>query len=470
MSNVYADFDRRVEKALSDELLQKALPFTQDRMRFSRQKTMDDMGNFEDWRKRAKAIRTHTMENLDYYLDVFAKNAEENGSHVFFASTGEEAVNYILGVMADKEAKTVVKSKSMVSEELHLNTALENEGIRVVETDLGEYIIQLAGETPSHLIAPAIHKSKEQVAELFSKEAQRPLPAETKELCAFAREKLRQDFLQADVGISGCNLAVAESGSVTLVSNEGNARMSTTLPKTHIVLMGMERIVPTWEEIDPVITMLTRSATGQKISVYYTAITGPRKADDTDGPEEVHIVILDNGRSNAIGTKYQSVLGCIRCGACLNVCPVYRHVGGHAYGSVYSGPIGSILSPILEGYDKHAALPDACTLCGACTEVCPVGIDIHDIHLLHRMDKVEQGHTRPIEKTAMKWYAKTVTSPMMYKSGTKLAYIALGLMSGNEDYVSKGFGLMNGWTKNRDLPKPKKESFREWWNKERGNK
>ena len=341
MSTHPLTFNERVDKALVDPVLKKAVPLAQDKFRSGRMARAEEVGNFEEWRDHASEIRMHTIENLDSYLEQFVTNVRKNGGHVHFADTADDAVQIITGIAKEKGAKTVVKSKSMVSEEMHLNKHLEEVGVRVVETDLGEYIIQLAGETPSHLIAPAVHKTRKEVSELFSEVAGRKLSQDTNELCDFAREKLREEFLNADIGISGCNFAVAESGSVVLISNEGNARLTTTLPKTHIVMMGMERIVPGWKELDMVVSMLTRSATGQKISVYVTAINSPRKEIDLDGPEDVHIVILDNGRSKILGTAYQEALKCIRCGACLNVCPVYRHIGGHAYGGVYSGQVGS---------------------------------------------------------------------------------------------------------------------------------
>jgi L-lactate dehydrogenase complex protein LldF len=355
----------------------------------------------------------------------------------------------------------------MVSEEIHLNKHLEAEGVRVIESDLGEYIIQLAGETPSHLIAPAIHKTRTQVAELFSGVAGRTLSDATAELCQFAREELRREFLEADIGISGCNFAVAESGSIVLISNEGNARLTTTLPKVHIAIMGMERLVPTWEELDIVVSMLTRSATGQKISVYMTAMSGPRRPEDIDGPEEFHLIILDNGRSDILGTAYQEVLKCIRCGACLNVCPVYRHIGGHAYGGVYSGPIGAVLTPLLEGYEEWKELPYASSLCGACTEVCPVKIPLHDLLIEHRKDEVENGFTSWQEKLAFKGFGYLTSHPFLYDKAVRASHMATGWLS-NEGVIETGPGPLAGWTNVRDLPRPAKQSFREWWKNEKG--
>ncbi|BAU29448.1 L-lactate dehydrogenase complex protein LldF [Aneurinibacillus soli] len=455
-------FIGRVKKALLDEQLQKALPFTQDRLRGGRFQAADELGNVEEWRELASHIRRHTVENLDSYLEELADNVEKNGGHVHFAQTASDAVNHVLRIAEASGARSVVKSKSMVSEEIHLNSHLEETGVQVVETDLGEYIIQLAGETPSHIIAPAIHKNRAQVSELFSEVAGRQLSDQTEDLCQFAREELRRKFLDADIGISGCNFGVAESGSVVLVSNEGNARLTTTLPKVHIAIMGMERLVPTWEELDIVISMLTRSATGQKISVYVTALSGPRRPEDTDGPEEFHLIVLDNGRSDILGTAYQEVLKCIRCGACLNVCPIYRHIGGHAYGGVYSGPIGSVLTPLLDGYEDWKDLPNASSLCGACTDVCPVKIPLHDLLLEHRKDQVEQGYGKWQDKLAFKGFGFMTSHPAVYDAAVNSAHkMTDGLAK--DGVISSGPGMMAGWTNVRDLPQPAEQSFRSWW-------
>lgn len=459
------DFNHRVDKALADPILKKAIPFAQDKLRNGRNTAADQIGNIEEWRELAADIRKHTIDNLDSYLEELVTNVRKNGGFVHFAEKDSDAVEIIKKIAKDKEAKTIIKSKSMVTEEIHLNKHLEAEGLKVVESDLGEYIIQLADETPSHLIAPAIHKTRQQVSELFSEVAGRKISDETTDLCLFARETLREEFLQADIGISGCNFAVAESGSVVIVSNEGNARLTTSLPKVHIAVMGLERIVPTWNELDIMVSMLTRSATGQKISVYVTGINSPRQSEDLDGPEEFHLVILDNGRSQLLGTAYQEALNCIRCGACLNVCPVYRHVGGHAYGGVYSGPIGAVLMPLLEGYDDWKELPHASSLCGACTEVCPVKIPLHDLLIEHRKDEVEQGYAPLSEKMAFKGFGYVNSHPALYDKTVKLANTGLGVLA-KDGYITKGPGMLGGWTDIRDLPRPAKQSFREWWEKE----
>lgn len=458
-------FDQRVDKALADPVLKKAVPFAQDRLRGGRTDAVGQLGNVEEWRELASSIRRHTIENLDSYLEQLADNVRKNGGHVHFAETAEDAVEVVTRIAREKGAKSIIKSKSMVSEEIHLNKHLEEIDIKVIESDLGEYIIQLANETPSHIIAPAIHKTRKEIAELFSEVAGRKLSEETTELCQFARETLREEFLQADIGISGCNFAVAESGSVVLVSNEGNARLTTTLPKVHIAIMGMERLVPTWEELDVMVSMLTRSATGQKISVYVTAINSARQLEDLDGPEEFHLVILDNGRSDSLGTEYQEVLKCIRCSACLNVCPVYRHIGGHAYGGVYSGPIGAVLTPLLDGYEGWKELPHASSLCGACTEVCPVKIPLHDLLIEHRKDQVEKGMAPLGEKLAFKGFAFATSHPSVYDMAVNMAHKGMGLFA-KDDVITQGPGMMKGWTDVRDLPRPAKQSFRDWWEKE----
>lgn len=461
------NFFTRVEKAVHDEQLKKAVPLTQDRLRIGREQAVESLGHLETWREAASEIRMHTIKNLDSYLEQLARNVRNNGGHVHFAATAEDVVSYVCNVAKKKHAKTVVKSKSMVSEEVHLNSYLEEMGVKVVESDLGEYIIQLAKEAPSHLIAPAIHKTKEQVAELFSKEAGEQLPVDTTQLLQFARKQLREQFLEADIGISGCNFAVAESGSVVLISNEGNARLTTTLPKVHIAIMGMERIVPTWNELDVVVSMLTRNATGQKITVYMTGINGPRLPDDIDGPEEFHLIILDNGRSNILGTAYEEVLKCIRCAACVNVCPVYRNIGGHAYGSVYSGPIGAVLAPLLEGYEDLKDVPYASSLCGACTEVCPVKIPLHDLLLEHRKDEVKQGFVSSAEQLAFSAFGFVASHPFFYKQAMKMGRVGLSFFE-KDGVISKGPGPLKGWTEIREFPKPAKQSFRDWWKNEKG--
>ncbi len=278
----------------------------------------------------------------------------------------------------------------MVTEEISMNDALEDIGCEVIETDLGEYILQIDDhDPPSHIVAPALHKNKEQIRDVFHERLGYAKTEQPEELALFAREKLREEFLSADIGITGCNFAVAESGSFALVTNEGNARMVSTLPKTQITVMGMERIVPGWEELDIVVSLLTRAAVGQKLTSYITALTGPKQIGEADGPEEFHLVIVDNGRSRILGTEFQEALHCIRCAACINVCPVYRHVGGHAYGSIYPGPIGAVLSPLLSDYDEYKELPYASSLCGACTEVCPVKIPLHEQLIMHRRKIVE---------------------------------------------------------------------------------
>ncbi|WP_025027309.1 LutB/LldF family L-lactate oxidation iron-sulfur protein [Caldalkalibacillus mannanilyticus] len=459
-------FRERVEHALQDQELKSALVNAQKKFRTGRNQAAEDLGNVEEWRVRAEAIRAHTIQHLDYYLEQFSTNVEKKGGKVFFAETDQEAIDYVLRIAKEKKAKTVIKSKSMVSEEMHLNTCLEKIGVQPIESDLGEYIIQLAKEMPSHIIAPAIHKNRKQIAELFSKVAGETLPEDTPTLTRFARELLRKKFLQADIGISGCNFAIADSGAMILVSNEGNGRLTTTLPKTHIVLMGMERIVPSFEDVDVVLSLLPRSATGQRITSYVTALAGPKKDNDIDGPEEVHVIIVDNGRSNALGTKYQSILHCIRCGACLNVCPVYRHIGGHAYGGVYPGPIGAVLTPILKGFDGWEELPYASSLCGACTDVCPVKIPLHDMLIDLRNDQVESKRTDKFESFAFKTYASIMQRPSLYKLALKLSKYPLKPFTNQEGYIEKGVGPLKQWTKARDLPAPASTSFREWWQAE----
>lgn len=455
---------KRTELALDDPFLRKAVAFTTDKLKSGKQGATDELGNWEDWRERGRTIREHVVSNLDYYLSQFADNVAKAGGNVHFCRTGEDAVQTFMGIAKQHNAKLVAKGKSMVSEEIHLNHRLEEEGIEAIETDLGEYILQLARETPSHLIIPAIHKNKQQIADLFGEEAGHEFPAETKPLAAYAQQRLRNYFLEADIGLTGCNFGIAESGTITLVSNEGNARMVSTLPKVHVVVMGMERLVPTFADVEVMLNLLARSATGQKLTTYTSFVTGPRREGDLDGPEELHVLILDNGRSAQLGDPvFQEVLHCIRCAACLNVCPVYRHVGGHTYGSVYSGPIGAVLTPLLQQDMKEAGqLSYASSLCGACYEACPVKIPLHDMLVQLRNRKVKMGLTPALEKLAFKIYATTFGNVKLYRTATKAAYY-MQMPLVQQGSIKKGIGPLTGWTQSRFMPMKPKKSFRDRW-------
>ena len=462
------EFHERVEKGIHNTFMRGAVAGAQERLRTRRLEAAAELGNWEQWRALGEEIRKHTLENLDYYLMQLSENVKKRGGHVFFAQTAEEANDYICRVVESKQAKKIVKSKSMVTEEIHMNAALEKLGCEVIETDLGEYILQVDDhDPPSHIVAPALHKNKEQIRDVFQEKLAYTKTEKPEELALHARHMLRHEYMTADVGITGCNFAVAETGSITLVTNEGNADLVTALPKTQITVMGMERIVPTFEEMEVLVSLLTRSAVGQKLTSYITVLTGPRDEGEVDGPEEFHLVIVDNGRSDILGTEFQPVLQCIRCAACVNVCPVYRHIGGHSYGSIYSGPIGAVLSPLLGGYDDYKELPYASTLCAACTEACPVKIPLHELLLKHRQTIVEREGKAPIsEKLAMKAFGLGATSSMLYKLGSKIAPTAVHPFTVN-DRISKGPGPLKAWTDIREFPAPEKERFRDWF-KQRG--
>ncbi|WP_462405425.1 LutB/LldF family L-lactate oxidation iron-sulfur protein [Gracilibacillus sp. Marseille-QA3620] len=465
-------FKDRVDKGLHDVFMRGAVSGAQDGMGIKRRMATEELPNWEDWRSHGEEIRQHVLEHLDYYLEQLSSKVASLGGHVFFAETKEEANEYIRSVVKKKEAKKIVKSKSMVTEEISLNAVLEEEGCEVIETDLGEYILQVDDhDPPSHIVVPALHKNKEQIKEVFAEKLGYQQTSKPEELAWHAREMLRNEYMTADIGITGCNFAVAETGSISLVTNEGNADLVTALPKTQITVMGMERIVPTFEEMEVLVSLLTRSAVGQKLTSYITVLTGPREKLDTDGPEEFHLVILDNGRSQILGGEFQSVLQCIRCAACVNACPVYRHVGGHSYGSIYSGPIGAVLSPLLGGYKDYKELPYASTLCGACTEVCPVKIPLHELLHKHRQVIVEEEGKAPIsEKLLMKAFGIGAASPMLYKMGTKFAPAALNSFK-DGDRITNGPGPLKAWTEIRDFPAPGKERFRDWFkNREKEEK
>lgn len=458
-------FKKAVKTELKDTFMRGAVSSAQDRLRERKLKAQEELGNWEEWRSHSEEIRQHTLANLDYYLNMLAENVSKRGGHVFFAETAEEANEYVQQVLKDKNAKKVAKSKSMVTEEIGLNQAMEAVGCSVVETDLGEYILQVDDhDPPSHIVTPALHKNKEQIQAVFHDKLGYDRTSQPEDLALFARQKLREEFLSADVGITGCNFAVAESGSFTLVTNEGNARMVTTLPKTQITVMGMERIVPSHSEMEVLVSMLTRSAVGQRLTSYVTTLTGPRAEDEIDGPEEFHLVIVDNGRSKILGTQFQSILQCIRCAACVNVCPVYRQVGGHSYGSIYPGPVGAVLSPLLGGYEEYSELPYASTLCGACTEACPVKIPLHDLLLKHRQVIAEEKKMTPMaERLVMKGFGVGASQATLFKYGTKMAPSLMSPFENKEVHmITKGPKPLRAWTDTRDFPMPDDENFRDW--------
>ncbi|MFD1064990.1 LutB/LldF family L-lactate oxidation iron-sulfur protein [Oceanobacillus locisalsi] len=457
-------YKERIEQGIDNDFMRQAVSSAQGRFRNGRLTQAEELGNWEDWRQLGAEIREHTLENIDYYLYQLSEEVEKRGGNVFFAETAEEANAYIENVVKKKEAKKVVKTKSMVTEEIGLNQALEHTGAEVVESDLGEWILQLDEDPPSHIVTPALHKNRQQIQDTFRDKKGYEQSDTPEELASFAREQLRQDFLSADVGITGCNFAIAESGSVTLVTNEGNAEMVTALPDTQISVMGMERLAPTWEDMEVLVSLLTRAAVGQKLTSYITTITGTRMEEEIDGPDDYHLVIVDNGRSKILGTEFQSALHCIRCAACINVCPVYRHVGGHAYNSIYPGPIGAVLTPLLDGYEDHKELPYASSLCAACTEACPVKIPLHEQLIRHREIIVEEEKKSPVsEKFMMKGFAQWASNPAAYKLSTKVARTALKPWT-KEEYVENGPGPLKGWTDSRDFPAPEKQTFRSWWN------
>lgn len=454
-------FHDRVAAALRDPVLHTALERATGRFQTLRVNALASLPDAEAVRDRARQIRAHTLSHLDRYLEEFATQVERAGGHVHFAADGAALNRIVVEIARRHNAQRIVKSKSMISEETELNHALEELGLRVIETDLGEYIIQLAGETPSHIIVPAVHKTKEQVGQLLHARLGIPLYDDPAQMTAAARAKLRHEFLNADLGISGVNFGVAQTGTICIVTNEGNGRLTTTAPRVHVALMGIERIVPTLDDLSVMLQVLARSATGQKLTVYTNLITGPRRADEADGPEELHIVLLDNGRSRVLGTEVAEILYCIRCGACLNACPVYREIGGHAYGSVYPGPVGAVLTPALGGIAAWNDLPQASSLCGACREVCPVRIDIPRMLLVERVQAARAGKMPLWLRLGLRAYTLLVVHPRLFRLavfGGRIATRALGRLG--DGWIRWLPPPLDAWTRTRDFPTFAAQSFR----------
>jgi L-lactate dehydrogenase complex protein LldF len=445
--------------ALHDSQLQQALYSSRSGFIDKRAAAAARLPEFEALRDSARDIKAHTLAHIDLYLESYEKKVAASGGIVHYARTAEEANDVIVSICRRHGAKLVVKGKTMIGEEIGINTALESNGVVPVETDLGEYCIQLRGETPSHIIAPAVHLTQKQIAADF-RHAHRDLPAardltEASALLAEARTVLRKKFLSAEIGITGANFLVAETGSSIIVTNEGNGDLAATLPKVHIVLASIEKLVPTLEDVGTLLRVLSRSATGQDMTVYTTFATGPRRPGDPDGPEEYHVVLLDNGRSALLGGDFAEVLRCIRCGACMNHCPVYQSIGGHAYGSVYSGPIGAVLTPALVGIENAVDLPNASSLCGACENVCPVRIPLPKLLRQWRGRAWRIAPAR--QRFVLAVWGFFAKRPALYRLGSRAAVLALAHI-GRAGRLRK-LPFATNWTASRDFPAPQGETF-----------
>jgi L-lactate dehydrogenase complex protein LldF len=463
-------FKQNVHEALNDPRLQGALVHARN-FTVRRALAAERLVEFEALRDSARAIKDHTLAHLDLYLEAYERKVLESGGHVHYAEDAGAARKIILDLCRAMGAKSVTKGKSMISEEIGLNQALEAAGIEAVETDLGEYIIQLRGETPSHIIAPAIHLTKRDIEQDFRR-AHRDLPpdrdlSEPEQLLSEARAVLRAKFLAADVGVTGANFLIAETGTSVIVTNEGNGDLTQTLPKAHIVIASIEKVVPTLEDAAQLLRVLSRSATGQDASVYTTFSTGPRRPGDPDGPSEYHVVILDNGRSSMLGGEFEDMLRCIRCGACMNHCPIYQAVGGHAYGWVYPGPMGAVLTPSLIGVAEGGQLPNASTLCGRCEEVCPVRIPLPKMMRHWREREFERALSPATVRAGLGFWGFFARRPTLYRFSTDVFARALNL-------VGRGKGrfgwlpLAGGWTRYRDLAAPERSTFQSQWRKKSG--
>ena len=453
MSNLATDFVHTSDTKAFDLDHRRIINYNIGKYHIAVERGLSKLANLENSKRKAHTIKWRVMENLDKLLPEFESNFQKKGGKVIWANDIEEAQNEILQIIRKAGAKTVIKSKSMATEEIHLNEFLEKNHIETLESDLGEYIVQLLGQKPYHIVTPAMHLSKEDIAKLFNEKFDTPLDSTPEQLTMKARELLREKYTSYDVGISGGNFLIADSGSIALTENEGNARLTTTFPKIHIAIVGIEKIIPTINDLDLFWPLLSSHGTGQNLTVYNTILGGPRQGNETDGPEEMYVILLDNGRTNLLAQKDQrQALYCIRCGACLNACPVYKNIGGHTYETTYSGPIGSIITPHMAGMKDFKHLSYASSLCGKCTEVCPVKIDIHKMLLLNRRDSVEQGLSPFSEKMGWKgWKIGMLKRKTMDMMGGKFKNLML------RNFFKKS------WGKHRELPEVAEKSFSEQW-------
>ena len=460
----YKEFNKRAHEGLINEPLQQAM--ARGRIGFidGRKKTVEAIPNFAAMQDSTRDMRNRMLKDLDVYLVQFEQQVIANGGRVHWAETAEDMQRIVVDLCQQNSVWKLTKGKSMISEEVCLNEALEKAGIEPWETDLGEYIIQLAGERPSHLIGPALHKTKEQVVELFRRAHQlgeRELET-VESIVSEARQVIRQRYLDADAGITGANMLIAETGTAVLVSNEGNIDLTARLPKLHIVTASIEKIVPTWEDASRQIRLLSRSATGQTITSYTSFFSGPRRSDELDGPEVYHVVLLDNRRSEMLGGDFRDMLRCIRCGACMNHCPVYQNVGGHTYDSVYPGPMGAVLTPLLRNEPADYALPNASSFCGRCETVCPVRIPL--VSLLRKLREKEQKELKPqaVARFLTQSFIWLARHPRLYRWFTGFGVKFFKIFALGKERIHR-LPLASGWTRFRDLPAPQGKTFQEQW-------
>ncbi|MGY8769238.1 MAG: LutB/LldF family L-lactate oxidation iron-sulfur protein [Pirellulales bacterium] len=461
------EFEQASRQALDNTGLQQVLSKLGDTLGVQNRLAWESFPDSDQVREKARSIKEETLASLDTHLEQLEQSVEKLGGTVHWAETGDEACQQILEIIRQYDGINVVKSKSMTTEEIHLNRFLEKEKIRVTETDLGEFIVQQVDHRPSHIVGPALHMSVDEVQEILSDDAGEPLSKKPEELTAYARQRLRSEFSSADIGISGANYAIAETGTIVLVSNEGNARLTTSMPKVHIAVMGMEKVIPKLADLPYFLKVLARAATGQKLTVYTSLVTGKSGDKELDGPEHFHLVILDNGRSKILESPLRESLFCIRCGACLNACPIYRNIGGHAYGGVYSGPIGAVLTPLYDGLKDNHHLPHASSLCGACEAACPVKIRIPEMLIQLRDDlHATEGTESWLQKCGYQIWARNMRWSWAYRWGTWLASRTIGRWKRKSRWIKKLPLGLHGWTQSRDFPAPAEQRFRDWWHKE----
>jgi L-lactate dehydrogenase complex protein LldF len=455
------EFKALAARSLANPHLRKALAGLRQRMVQGRIAAVAELDNFEEAREAARQLRDDALAQLDLLLEEFERNATARGTRVHWAETAQDMNRIVLEIARSARVRKVIKSKSMLGEESGLNRYLQDAGIEVRETDLGEYIIEQSGDVPSHIIAPAVHRTREEVADLFHERHSLPRKTDIAELTREARLMLRPHFLSADMGITGANFLIAETGSTMIVTNEGNGRMSTTLPRVHVAIAGIEKVLPTLEDVSFILRLLTRSATAQSISNYLTFTTGPKQAGDHDGPDGFHVVIVDAGRSRVLGSQLRDALRCIRCGACMNHCPVYQNIGGHPYGWVYPGPIGSVLTPAYAGLEQAPDLPNAATLCNQCGVVCPVKIPLPDLMRKLREQQIERKLRPWPERAALSLWGWVAARPALYALAARAGARALRLMGGRDRLIHSLPFAGGGWTAQRDLPAAEGRTFRE---------